>query len=323
MLILESDESLVDNLMDKEKTAQYLDQLVSSTLRLIILLPATSLVFLFGSWAYMGESPSWWFDNIEPSLGINFSKMMLLISFTILLGYVASLVLHRLRVKRTCEVFDAVVKQADESHKPLRSMHGYASLESMISRTQSSHTSAMWIGIIGTVINFGILFVESGSSLIENSILATGSFVIISVGQHMSTRNNKFRMTSKDGLLDAYDPPYHPSTLNQTLTDLLRNHMDPILRSEFDEFVTELDKFLKKDVSKVIAHEKLLMIIYRRRRGNLNTATTQNEISEILTDEGVQFVINHQEFTEELWRRIIDRSEKSCRAFYSRKTPKV
>lgn len=316
MLILDEKESLVEELMAKERKAQYLDQLVSNTLRLVLLLPASSLIFLFGAWAYKDQSPLWWLDNIEPSIGLSLSVLLLLISFAILLGYSGSLSLHRIRVIRTCAVFDAIVKQADESHKPLRSMHGYASLKSLISRTQSTHTKAMWISFVALVINFSILFIDPTSELTEKAILVTSSLVILSLGQHMSTREHKFRMTSKDGLLYAYDPPYHPSTLELAFTELLRTHMDPILRSNFDDFISEFDKLLKPGVQPKFAREKLLMIIYRRRRGGLNTATSQVELSEILTDEGVQFVIKHSDFSEEIWRRIIDRSEKSCRAFY-------
>ena len=39
-------------------------QFLTEGLRLVLLLPAFSLLFFFGAWAYKGESPSWWLENL-------------------------------------------------------------------------------------------------------------------------------------------------------------------------------------------------------------------------------------------------------------------
>ena len=62
-------------------------QFLTEGLRLVLLLPAFSLFFLFGAWAYKGKSPEWWLDNIEPSVGFDLATCLTLMSTTILLGF--------------------------------------------------------------------------------------------------------------------------------------------------------------------------------------------------------------------------------------------
>ena len=80
-------------------------QFLTEGLRLVLLLPAFAIFCLFGAWAYKGVSPSWWLDNIEPTVGFDLSTCLTLISTTILIGFCAGLYLHMLRVQVTRLVF--------------------------------------------------------------------------------------------------------------------------------------------------------------------------------------------------------------------------
>ena len=48
-------------------------QFLTDGLRLVIFLPAFALLFIFGSWAFSSQSPDWWLENIEPTLGFDLS----------------------------------------------------------------------------------------------------------------------------------------------------------------------------------------------------------------------------------------------------------
>ena len=116
----------LEQLRSREEKFHSIDsQFFSEGLRLIILLPAFSLLSFFGAWAYKGESPSWWLDNIEPAVGFDLSTAFTLISTTILFGFCAGLYLHRYRVKLTRQVFRHEVEEETNTHSPVTSMHGF------------------------------------------------------------------------------------------------------------------------------------------------------------------------------------------------------
>ena len=147
-------------------------QFLTEGLRLVLLLPAFSLLSFFGAWAYKGESPSWWLDNIEPTVGFDLSTAFTLISTTILFGFCVGLYLHRFRVKLTRQVFRDEVRNAAEAHRPVTSMHGYSSVDGLISRTMASHNTALWMGIIATVISLAVAYLDSDSKLGGRGLLA-------------------------------------------------------------------------------------------------------------------------------------------------------
>ena len=148
-------------------------QFLTEGLRLVLLLPSFSLLFFFGAWAYQGESPSWWLDNIEPTVGFDLSTAFTLISSTILFGFCAGLYLHRFRVKLTRMVFRSEVEKSAESHRPISSMHGFPSVDGLISRTMASHNTALWMGISATLIS---LCIEGLSESLKAALASSKRF---------------------------------------------------------------------------------------------------------------------------------------------------
>ena len=142
------------------------------------------------------------------------------------------------------------VAEAANSHRPVTSMHGFASVDGLISRTMASHNTALWMSITATIISLIVAYLDSDSKLGGRGLLASASLVTVAIGQHLSTRNRKFNMVTDDGLLTAYTPPIHPSTLNMAYTDMMRNLMDPLLRSKFDDFLNEFESNTKKEYKK-------------------------------------------------------------------------
>ena len=60
--------SELEKLQATEKILFAIDrQIITEGLRLVLILPAVIILFLFSSWAYAGPSPSWWLANIEPT----------------------------------------------------------------------------------------------------------------------------------------------------------------------------------------------------------------------------------------------------------------
>ena len=71
----------------EEKYYQIDRQFLTDGLRLVLLLPIFSLLFFFCAWDCNGTSPDWWLNNIEPSVGFDFSTCMTILSTTICLLY--------------------------------------------------------------------------------------------------------------------------------------------------------------------------------------------------------------------------------------------
>jgi|TARA_B110000495_G_scaffold199699_1_gene213600 hypothetical protein len=291
-------------------------QFLTEGFRLVLLLPGFSLLFLFGAWAYSGQSPEWWLTNLEPSVKFDLATGLTLIATTILLGFCAGLHLHRHRVRLTRMVFRSEVAAAAEAHRPVTSMHGYASVDGFISRTMTSHNTAFWMGVLATLIAVVVAYLDSESALGKRGLLASASLVTMAIGQHLSTRNRKFNMVTRDGLLTAYIPPLHPSTLEMVFNDMLRTQMDPLLRSKFDDFLLEFESHVREDVDREFAREKFLMLMHRRFKGSLDRNTTKIELGEILSDKGVHDILAHGVFNESLWDSLFHRSLDSYPAFY-------
>ena len=158
--------SRLDEIRAKEEKFHGIDsQFLTEGLRLVLLLPAFSLLFFFGAWAYKGTSPEWWLKNIEPSVGFDFATSLTLMAITILLGFCTGLNLHRHRVRLTRMVFRAEVAAAEEAHRPVTSMHGYASVAGLISRTMASHNTALWMGVLATILASFVAYLASDSEI--------------------------------------------------------------------------------------------------------------------------------------------------------------
>ena len=198
----------------------------------------------------------------------------------------------------------------------MTSMHGYSSVDGLISRTMASHTTALSMGIVATIISGVVAFLESDSEMAQRGLLASASLVTIAIGQHLSTRNLKFNMVTDDGLLSAYVAPIHPSTLDLAFNEMLRTQMDPLLRSKFEDFLQDFESFSRKDINREYGREKFLMLMHRRYKGSIDRSTTSIELGEILTDKGVKSILEHEVFNEGLWDSLFARSIRTNPAFY-------
>ena len=290
-------------------------QIVSSGLRLIMFLPAFATFTYFATWAFSQESPSWWAENIEPNLGMTFSTAMASLSFVVVLGFILAVGFHRYRVGISLLEFHKQVDASNNEHRSVQSLHGYDGLLYQLESSMSHHTRSLIFAISSAVMLLMVLYFESASLYGTLFLLASTAFLILSVGQHLPTRSTPFNMVDRTGLLSAYSPPVHPSTLNMVFNDLLKTHMDPLLRSQYDDYIKEIETGFKGNINSHFAHEKFLMTLYRHATG-LDRKTLESELSEILNKKGMDFVFSHPVFTLETWLVLIGIISQTCPAFF-------
>ena len=296
--------SLNESLFRSERFWYAIDrQLLGFGLRLILILPAFSILTSFGSLAFSSNSPEWW-AKIEPTLGMSFAMALTALTFIILLGYILVLIFHRHRVELSIGNFEKEVARLNREHLSVQSLHGYEGLADLLNNARAKHSWALSFGIMSSLLLSGIFVFDIASINGRILLLLSFSTLLLSLGQHIPTRSRPFNMDERTGLLKAYTPPIHPSTLEMVFHDLVKTHMDPLLRSEYEVYSKEIEAHFEKKIDPLFAREKILMTLYRHSKG-LDFKTMESELSEVLTAKGMELVNNHPIFTMEEWLSIL------------------
>ena len=235
--------------------------------------------------------------------------------FVILLGYILALALHRHRVNLTIRSFEQEVKAAQSKHLSIKSLHGYEPLEDSIKRSVTKHFFSLMSSLLAIFALSAIAFYGIQSDMGKNLLALSFSLTMLSLGQHVATRSSNFNMAERTGLLEAYNSPVHPSTLDMVFSDLVKSQLDPLLRSEYERFVKDVESHVKRGVEPRFAREKLMMTLYKHSQG-LDLSSVYSEFGEIFTKAGVELIKNHKVFTIEEWLLIIDYIESQCPAFF-------
>lgn len=290
-------------------------QIVSSGLRLIMFLPAFAAITFFSSWAFSQSSPSFWEENIAPNIGLGFATFMASLTFVVVLGYILAVGFHRYRVSISLATFHERVNASNEQHRSVQSLHGYDGLLYQLQTSMAHHTKSLVLAITSAATLVVVFWYGTGTVYGNLFLLISVSFLLLSFGQHLPTRSTPFNMVEQTGLLPAYIPPVHPSTLNMVFNDLIKTHMDPLLRSQYDEYTKTLESSFKRGVDRHFAHEKFLMTLYRHATG-LDRKTLESEMGEILTKKGMEHVFSHETFTLEAWLVLLGLINQRCPAFF-------
>ena len=308
-------QSTEESILTSERFWFALDrQLVGSGLRLLLILPAFSFLTSFGALAYAQTSPNWW-SKIEPTVNLSFAMALTSLTFVILFGYIITQVIHRHRTHLSIANFQSEVERLNDEHRAVQSLHGYEGLAHHMTSVRAKHTLSLCYAVLSTLLLVGIFYVNIVTLNGRILLLLSFSFTLLSLGQHMSTRSRPFNMDERTGLLDAYNPPIHPSTLEMVFSDLVKTQMDPLLRSEYEVYSKEIESHILPKIDAQFAREKLLMTLYRHSKG-LDFKTMESELSEVLNEKGMGFVRDHPVFTMEEWLSIIHHVESSCPAFF-------
>ena len=311
-----SGEALSSTLFERERVLLSIDnQLISLGLRLTLLLPAFSLFTLLGAWAYDGTDPNWWESSIKPSVGQSFSSTLLLLGTVIGIGWLLALGIHRYRIALSYSAFVLAVKASENRHQSIEALHGYDGMAHRIQKQLRMHSLSFTTVLLALLGLGGVLLLGLGTSLGENMFLASWGMLLLAVGFHMNTRQNRFNMVNKSGLLDAFEAPVHPSTLDGVFDDMIRTHLDPLLRSQYDELMRRIQGHVKRGVKHDFAREKVLMTLYRHYNG-LDSKTVRLELEEVLKEEGADVLLNDESFTLELWLELIEHAQQQCPAFF-------
>ena len=116
-----------------------------------------------------------------------------------------------------------------------------------------------------------------GKLLISRRVL-----LLLAFGEHLSRSGRLFTSSTETGLLEAYDPPIHPSTLHAVFEEILLTVMDPLLRAKYEQFMAELIGHRKAKIEALSAKEKLLALQWMRCDGQILTPALAKEIEEVL-----------------------------------------
>ena len=311
-----SGEALSSTLFERERVLLSIDnQLISLGLRLTLLLPTFSLFTLLGAWAYDGTDPNWWESSVKPSVGQSFSSTLLLLGTVIGIGWLLALGIHRYRIALSYSAFVLAVKASENRHQSIEALHGYDGMAHRIQKQLRMHSLSFTTVLLALLGLGGVLLLGLGTSLGENMFLASWGMLLLAVGFHMNTRQNRFNMVDKSGLLDAFEAPVHPSTLDGVFDDMIRTHLDPLLRSQYDELMRRIQGHVKRGVKHDFAREKVLMTLYRHYNG-LDSKTVRLELEEVLKEEGADVLLKDESFTLELWLELIEHAQQQCPAFF-------
>lgn len=304
-----------ENILSSERFWFAIDsQIIGYGLRILLFLPSFSFLTYFGAFAFSSQSPAWW-DSIQPTLNMGFAMALTALTFVILFGYILAQTLHRHRVNLSIHNFQKEVDFLSNQNLSVQSLHGYESLADYLGGVKSRHASSLLFAIISLLVLSIIFFVGIASLNGRIMLLISFSMLLLSLGQHLPTRSRPFNMDERTGLLDAYTPPIHPSTLEMVFSDLVKTHMDPLLRSMYEIYSKETEANLRVGIDPQFAREKILMTLYRHSKG-LDLKTMRTELLEVLSDGGLEYLEHHPIFTMEEWLTIIHHIERSCPAFF-------
>ncbi len=309
-------EDIASSLFERERILLSIDnQLISLGLRLTLLLPAFCLFILLGAWAYEDADPNWWESSIEPSLGLSFSATLLLLGTVVGIGWLLALGLHRYRIALSYSSFVHEVEASSKRHQSIEALHGYDGMAHRIHKQLRMH-SLSFSTVLLSCIGLGIvLLIGLDTSLGENVFLASWGMLLLAVGFHMNTRQNRFNMVHKSGLLDAFEPPVHPSTLDGVFDDMIRTHLDPLLRSKYDDLMRTVQGHVRRGIKHDFAREKVLMTLYHHYNG-MDSKTVRLELEEVLKEEGADVLLAEDSFNLELWLELIEHAQQQCPAFF-------
>lgn len=321
--IISSGEDIVQNhktdfesVRRKEEILLQLDEkFLTGGIRLSIALPSFAFFLFFMAWSYSSSSPSWWVDNIQESLNTDFWFILLTLSFIVVLGQLAVVITHRLRCVISRNSLDERIVEYSENNKSTTSLHGYHSLKSgveysiLLHNTTVSLTLFSLIGILLTLI-FGL---QSTLGLILFGLSV--SLLILAEGQHIVSRNYPYNSVKRTGLLDGFQPPIHPSTMDNVFYDFIASHIDPFLRTEVEDFFVEILEFSKRGKKPLQVREMVLLVLYRQSTG-WGEKEARIELNKILTKQGVELFFNHSIFDMDVWTDIFAKAKRESPAFY-------
>lgn len=293
-------------------------QLLTGGLRLTTVLPvlATGIGFLAWSVATSSSPPSWWEEAIKPALGIDFDWALVGLQFAVLLTFGLMLLVHRVRLGLSVIGIQTEVDELGGPHRWVASSHGYDLIHEVMHRSMRATTTSLILVMSGLIMLIIELVRSPSSEVGMIAHLAACSFVLLAFAEHLGRSGRNFTSSSETGLLEAYDPPIHPSSLRDVFDEILLTAMDPLLRAKYESFMHDLLEHRKEGLDLVATKEKVLALQWMRCDGQIQTPQLVEELGEVLTEEGVDMLRGHEVFTPDVWTRLFDKATRIAPAFF-------
>ena len=284
---------------------------------LSLTLPFFALALQLVSRRFAEGSPDWWVSSVESGFpDATLSIVSGLLATIILLAWVVSLLVVRALHKTSRKVFLAEGKSFMLRGRPFESLHGYEAINDVtrmaVARVSGVLTIVMLAAFAQLAATLEGGLTEAGGVLVGLAI--GGTFAAIGLdllrgGKHHNT-------VERWGLLDAYEPPLHPSCPNRVFTEILTTWMDPVLRARFDAHIQSLRDGLQpgKDIHSAIEH--LLHMRYLEAQGELTNRQVRQSMEYYFRLDRLSELFENDWFDEETWANLFLHIRKKCAPFF-------
>lgn len=239
-----------------------------------------------------------WLMYILPILLVGFTILSFLIGpyfllnliFFIFLGIYGLNAIFLLLGAISTEIsLDKRIQYERKRGRPIESLDGFEILSANVNRV-------LFLLKIVTLLCFASLTLYVMMLLInelELGFAATG-LTLFGFGLALLIRSLNLNLNDINGLQEFYKPSMHKIRLDQLMTDIVSNHLDPITYLKWDEFVREIKKRLSPEFRKKIkqqdveddpitfAIEKLLFSYYLLYQGTITKELFEKDIKTVL-----------------------------------------
>ena len=315
---IEMTEKRMEKLRLRERNLLRLDRLfLSSGINLSLSLPFFALVLQLVSRRFAEGSPDWWVSSVES--GFSYATLSMvsgLLATVILLAWMASLFVVRSLHITSRNVFLSEGKLLRLRGRPFESLHGFEAIND-VTRTAVTRVSFILLVVTFAAIAQFIATIEGGLSP-EGGVLVGfaigGNFAAI--GLDLLRGGKQHNTVEQWGLLDAYEPPLHPSCPNRVFSEILTTWMDPVLRARFDTHIQSLRDGLQpgKDIHSAIEH--LLHMRYLEARGELTNRQVRLSMESYFRVDRVPELFDNEFFDEETWSNLLRHIRSKCSPFF-------
>ncbi len=305
-------------LRSRERNLLRLDRLfLSSGINLSLTLPFFALGLQLISRRFAEESPDWWISSVESSIqDATLSLVSGLLATVILLAWMASLFVVRSLHMTSRQVFLSEGKLLRLRGRPFESLHGFEAINDV---TKLAITRVSFILLVVTFSAIAQLIATIEGGLTQEGGVLVGFAIggtFAAIGLDLLRGGKQHNTVEQWGLLDAYDPPLHPSCPTRVFSEILTTWMDPVLRARFDTHIQSLRDGLQpgKDIHSAIEH--LLHMRYLEARGELTNRQVRLSMEEYFRVDRIHELFDSDFFDEETWSNLFRHIRSKCSPFF-------
>ena len=315
---IETVDKRMERLRGRERHLLRLDRLfLSSGIHLSLTLPIFALALQLVGRRYAEGSPDWWISSVESGFpDATLSIVAGLLATIILLAWMTSLFVVRALHITSRKVFLAEGKSFMLRGRPFESLHGYESIND-VTRMAVVRVSGVLTVVIFSAVAQLAATLEGGLSDAGGVLvgLAIGG-TFAAIGLDLLRGGSNHNTVERWGLLEAYEPPLHPSCPNRVFTEILTTWMDPVLRARFDAHIQSLRDGLQpgKDIHSAIEH--LLHMRYLEAMGELTNRQVRQSMEYYFRIDRLPELFENDWFDEETWANLFLHIRSKCSPFF-------